>query len=83
MPRTAADYAHYEAACPSSRPVIQSRGKGGDIMFNERYDALKYALKLVEKILENPAVNAHPNATTANEIADFVETFADRMTKKN
>ena len=27
MPRTAADYARYNAACPSSRPVIQSGGK--------------------------------------------------------
>lgn len=52
-------------------------------MFIEKDAAFDYALELVEKALQNPAVSVHLNAESANEIADFVETFADRLTDKD
>ena len=57
-------------------------GKGGDVVFEDRYDAVVYAKAVLEKILENSNFSATPDEVDAERIADFIETLADRLTKK-
>ena len=64
-------------------PCDRIREKGGDIMFKEKYDAYVFAMDLTKIILANPAVNAYPTEDTAESIADFIETLADKLTDKD
>ena len=51
-------------------------------MFEDRYDAVVYAKAVLEKILENSNFSSTPDEVDAERIADFIETLADRLTKK-